>query len=155
MGPFERDAHRLGRILGKEGVDVTSPKNKRAMKDQLTILIDDTDHIVRRLGKTGAPDINGGQRLASMIVATFRQIGGDYVLWRSVLPAGERAWLTGSRVQREHLRAALQAFILIGHQIELLPRSQERQNAMARSPVCRDEFGSVRADQKTDHAGAT
>jgi hypothetical protein len=49
-----------------------------------------------------------------------------------------------ARVKRERLRTSVQALMLVGHQFERKSHNREREDAMARSPVCRDVFRSVR-----------
>ena len=93
------------------------------------------------------------------MVATFDQIEKSDAIWRSNLRAGDWAWPTASRMKIERLRTSIEALLLVGHQIERLLLTQERQNAMARSPVCRDVFGSVRVggreSNQSDSAAAS
>jgi hypothetical protein len=144
MGPFEVDGQRLGRIIGRYGLDVKSHKSEQAMTNILTAVIVDARHVVTTLEAVGAPDIGNGRALAAAMVATFDQIERSDAIWRSKLRARDWAWPTASRMKRERLRTSIEALLLVGRQIERLPLTRERQNAMAGSPVCRDVFGSVR-----------
>jgi hypothetical protein len=144
IGPFERDAQKLGRMLGTYRPAAKSGRSEQAMANVLTALIADSRHVVATLDRVGAPDIGGGHALATETVATFDEIEQSDAEWRSELRAGIWVWPTASRVKRERLRTSFQALMLVGRQIERLPLTRERHNAMAHSPVCRDVFGSVR-----------
>lgn len=144
IGPFEVDAQRFGRIISRHGLDVKSRNSELTMTNILTAVIVDAHHVVTTLEAVGAPDVDHGRTLAASIVATFEQVEKGDALWRSELDAGDWTWPTASRANRESLRASIQALVLVGRQVERLPFTQERQDAMARSPVCRHLFGSVR-----------
>jgi hypothetical protein len=144
IGSFEHDVQRLGRMLGTYRPDARSRRSEQAIANILTAVIADSRHVVATLDAVGAPDISNGQALAAGMVATFDQIEQSDAAWRSELRTGVWAWPTASRVKREHLRTSIEALLLVGRQFERLPYTRERQDAMARSPVCRDVFGSVR-----------
>ena len=144
IGPFERDAQRLGRVLGGYRPDAKSRKNEQTIANLLEVVIADSRHVVKRMDAVGTPDIRDGRPLAAEVVATFDQIEQSDAAWRSELRTRVWAWPTASRVKRERLRMSLEALLVVARQIERLPRTQERQNAMAGSPVCRDVFGAVR-----------
>jgi hypothetical protein len=144
IGPFEIDGQRLGGIVSRHGLDVKSRKSEQAITNGLTAVIVDVRHVVTTLEAAGAPDISDGRALAAAMVATFDQIEKSDAIWRAKLRAGDWAWPTASRMKREHLRTSIEALLLVGRQIERLPHTRERQNAMAGSPVCREVFGSVR-----------
>lgn len=146
MGPFEVDGQRLGRIIGRYGLNVKSLKSEQAMTNTLTAMIVDAGHVETTLETVGTPDIDHGRTLAATMVTTFDQIAKSDAIWRSKLRAGDWAWPTASRVKMEHLRTSIEALLLVGRQFERLPPTRERQNAMARSPVCRHVFGSIRVD---------
>jgi hypothetical protein len=155
IGPFEADGQRLGGIISRHGFDVKSRKSEQAMTNILTAMIVDARHVVTTLEAVGAPDIGHGRTLAAAMVATFDQIEKSDAIWRSKLRDGDWAWPTASRMKREHLRTSVEALLLVGRQIERLPVTRERQNAMARSPVCRDVFGSARfGEQESNGMGS-
>lgn len=88
------------------------------------------------------------------MVATFDQIEKSDAMWRSELRAGDRVSQTAPLVKRDRFRTSIEALVLVGRQIERLPLTRERQDAMARSPVCQNVFGSVRVgEQKSNQSG--
>src|SRR4029077_17031047 len=154
IGPFDRDAQRFGRMLGTYGPGAGSRRSEQAMANILTAVIADSRHVVTTLDAVGAPDVSNGRALAAGTVATFDQIGQSDAEWRSELRTRDWAWATMSRVKRERLRISIQELLLVGRQFERLPLTQERQNAMASSPVCREVFGSVRVGgQQSNRSG--
>jgi len=118
--------------------------SQQATINILTAVIADSRHVVATLDAVGAPDVGNGRALAAGMIETFDQIEQSDAAWRSELSAGVWAWPTTSRVKRERLRTSVEALLLVARQIERLPRTQERQDAMAGSQVCRDVFGAVR-----------
>jgi hypothetical protein len=148
IGPFEVEGQRLGGIISRHGLDVKSHKSEQAMTSILTAAIVDSRHVATTLEAVGAPDIGHGRTLAAAMVATFDQIEKSDAIWRSRLHAGDWAWPTASSMTRQRLLTSVEAPLLVGHQIERLPLTRERQDAMARSPVCREVFGSVRVGEQ-------
>jgi hypothetical protein len=148
LGPFERDAKRLGRVVAKVGVGARSRQSEAALNTFLTAGIADSHGLVAKLQAIGAPDVSGGTGLASAMIATFHQIETSDATWQLELRTRHQAWLTVSRVTDERLRTSLGALVLVGDQFEHLPHTSERENAMARSPVCRNVFGSLRVGEQ-------
>jgi hypothetical protein len=144
IGPFEVDGQRLGRVISRHGFNGKSRRSQQATINVLTSIITDSRHVVATLDAVGSPDVGNGRALAAGMISTFDQIEQSDAAWRSELRAGVWAWPTTSRVKRERLRMSFEALLLVGHQIERLPRMLERQDAMAGSPVCRDVFGAGR-----------
>src|SRR4029077_20139541 len=139
---------------GTYGPGAGSRRSEQAMANVLTAVIADSRHVVTTLDAVGAPDVSNGRALAAGTVATFDQIGQSDAEWRSELRTRDWAWATMSRVKRERLRISIQELLLVGRQFERLPLTQERQNAMASSPVCREVFGSVRVGgQQSNRSG--
>jgi hypothetical protein len=147
IGPFERDSQGLGRILGRQGLNVRSRASAQALGNALHTVIVDSRHVVRVLGAVGAPDIANGRKLAAGIIATFNQIGASDEVWRSRLIGGEWSWPSVALEKQEHLVTSLEGLVLVGRQIERLPFTRERREAMARSPVCRYVFGPARVGE--------
>jgi hypothetical protein len=147
LGPFERDWQRLGRILRRHGLDVKSRYDAQALSGILSAVILDSRHAVDDLGAVGAPDISNGHGLAAGIIATFDQIGASDAVWRSRLLAGKWRWPSAALEKKEPLGISLEGLVLVGRQIERLPHTRERREAMARSPVCRYVFGPVRVGE--------
>lgn len=114
----------------------------------LTAVIGDTRHVLVKLEAVHAPDIHNGGAFAAATHEAFDKIEESDVAWRSELHTGVWTWPTASRVKRERVRTSIEALIQVGRQFEALPHNLETQNAMARSPVCRQVFGSVRASGK-------
>jgi hypothetical protein len=125
-------------VLGKHRLDVKSGRSDQAMTNILTAVIVDSRHVVTTLEAVGAPDIGNGRALAAAMVTTFDQIEKSDAMWRSELRAGDRVSQTAPLVKRDRFRTSIEALVLVGHQIERLPLTPERQDEMARSPVCRD-----------------
>jgi hypothetical protein len=149
IGPFERDSHKLGRILGRQGLNAKPRNGAQALSSVLRAVIFDSRHVVRVLGAAGAPAIPDGHKLAAGIIATFGQIGASDEVWRSRLAGGEWNWPSAALEKQEHLGTSLEGLVLVGRQIERLPLTRERREAMARSPVCRYVFGPVRVGEQT------
>jgi hypothetical protein len=149
IGPFGRDSHRLGRVLGRQGLNVKSRNGAQELSSVLRAVILDSRHIVRVLGATGAPAIPGGRKLAVGIIATFGQIGASDEVWRSLLAGGEWNLPNAAMGKREHLGTSLDGLGLVGRQIERLPFTRVRREAMTRSAVCRYVFGPVRVGEQT------
>jgi hypothetical protein len=142
IGPFERDAQKRGRLIGRGGLRPASRNDEQALGELLTYSIGDATRAVTTLRVIGAPDITDGPAFATAMVTTLERIKKSDVMWRSELRATDRARPSPSRMNQERLRPSLQALILVGRQIERLPITRERENAMARSAVCNDLFGS-------------
>lgn len=149
IGQFERDSHRLGRVTGRQGLSVKSRADAQELSSILRAVILDSRHVVRVLEATGAPAIPDGRRLAAGITATFGQISASDEAWRSRLANGEWSWPRAAVGKREHLGTSLGGLVLVGHQIERLPFTRERREAMVRSAVCRYVFGPVRVGEQT------
>ncbi len=146
IGPFEHDEQKLGRVLGRYGVDATSHKHEETMVNRLSAVITDSRRVVVSMDATGIPRMDHGRQLAAAVIATFDEIEQSDLAWRSELRRGPWAWSATSRAKQARLRTSLEALLLVGYQIEHLPMTQERQDAMARSPVCRTVFGSTLVD---------
>jgi hypothetical protein len=125
-----------------------SPSSKQEMMSALTAVIADSRHVVSTIQAVGAPDIHNGRALAAAMLSAFAEIAESDAAFLSELRAGVWTWPTASRVKRERIHTSLEAFIQVSRQFETLPHSPETQNAMARSPVCRNEFGVVPVGQK-------
>jgi hypothetical protein len=121
------------------------------MIDVLAAVTGDARQVITTLRTAGVPEIGDGRQLAAAMAATFDEIEKSDAAWRSELRAGIWAWpaSSASRAKRDRVRTSLEALLLVGRQIARLPHNQERQNAMAHSPVCRDVFGTVRVDRQT------
>lgn len=148
IGPFERDAQRLGRMLGSSGLDVKRGASARAMIKALTAVIADARHAVATVDTVGAPNIEGGRAFAAAMVTTFDQIARSDARWRSELRTEDGAARRSAHPVIRPSRASVEALMLVGHQIERLPANRELHDAMARSEVCRSVFGSVRVGQE-------
>jgi hypothetical protein len=142
VGPFAGDAQRLGRVLARVGVHEKSRKSEQALSNFLTAAIVDAHSVVTKLKASGTPEVRDGRVLAAEVAVTFGQIEKSDAMWLTELRTLHRVWPIASRVRAERLRTSLRALVLV--QFERLPRTPERQNAMARSPVCQHVFGSVR-----------
>jgi len=154
IGPFEVDGQRLGRVISRHGFNGKSRTSQQAAINILTAVIADSRHVVATLDAVGAPDVGNGRALAAGMISIFDQIEQSDAAWRSELRAGVWVWPTTSRVKRKRLRTSVEALLLVARQIEGLPRTQERQDAMANSPVCRDVFGPVRvSSQESNRSG--
>ena len=143
IGPFEEESQIFGQVFGRRGIDVKSRDDRRLMMNILTVVIVDARRAIKALKLIGAPDIANGGALASGMIATFNQVAISDAVWRSRLHDRYWTWLKAGPVMRQHLRTALGGLVLVGRQIERLPHTRERQNAMAHSPVCRYVFGPV------------
>jgi hypothetical protein len=145
IGPFEADAQTFGKTLGKYGLALKSRKSRQKMASILGAVVSDSRGAATRLNALGAPKVENGHELASAMIDTFEQIAQSDAVWRYEL-MGPWVWPdpSASRAKRARLRTALGALLRVGREFERLPSSQERQDAMARSPVCREVFGSVR-----------
>ena len=148
--PFELDGQKLGRVLGTYRPGTKSRRSEQVIVNILTAVIADSRHAIATLEAIGAPDISNGRELATRMDTTFDQIAQSDEAWRSELRAGTSGRPITSRAKRERLRTSLEAVLLIGHQFEGLPRTPERQDAMARSPTCRYVFGPIRVNEQKD-----
>lgn len=146
IGPFELDGQRLGRIIGKYGVNVKSRRGEEGLNSTLTAMSVAARHVVTTLETVGAPDIDHGRTFAVAMVLTFDEIEKADEVWGSKLRGGDWAWPSASRMRRQDLRASVEALLLFGREFERLPPTRERQQAMAGSPVCRWVFGDVRGE---------
>jgi len=117
----------------------------------LTAVIGDTRHVVVRLEAVDAPDIHNGRALAAATHEAFDEIEESDAAWRSELHTGVWTWPTASRVKRKRVRTSIEALIQVGRQFEAMPHNLETQNAMARSPVCRQVFGPVRVSSQENN----
>lgn len=146
IGPFERDSQSLGKALGRYSLALKSRRSEQEVAKILAARIADTRHILGTLRASGAPSIPNGRALARRAVVTFREIKRSDVAWVSELRTGTWVWPlpSTSQVKRKRVRISLHALVSAGQQISRLPSTRESRNAMARSPVCRELFGSVR-----------
>jgi hypothetical protein len=144
LGPFVRDAQRLGRRLAAVGIDEKSQRSELALGEFLTTAVVDSHSAITRLETIGIPEIGDGGARAAEVVAKFSTIEQIDAMWLTELRTHHKVWPPSPKVGAERSRTSLGALVLVGHEFERLPRTPERQNAMARSPVCRDVFGSVR-----------
>jgi hypothetical protein len=147
IGPFESDAQKFGRVLSKYTLRLKSRESERQVANVLTPVIADSRNVVTTMQAVGTPDIHNGSTLAAATLQVFNAIAKSDTAWRSELRAGVWIWPTASRTKRERVRTSLEALIQVGRQFEALPDGLETQNAMARSPVCRYVFGTVRMQQ--------
>jgi hypothetical protein len=144
IGPFEFDGQRLGRIIGRYGVDVNSRTGANALSGTLSAMSVAARRVVATLETVGAPEIDHGSTFAVAMVITFDKIEKADEAWGSKVHAGDWMWPSASRMGSRDLQEALGALLLFGRQFERLPSTRERQKAMAGSPVCRGVFGAIR-----------
>lgn len=148
IGPFEADSQRFGRVLGKYTLALRSPKSKQQAARALKALENDSRHVVATLEAVGVPEIRNGQALAAGMTKTFDRIAfSDFLLPFEL--SGRWVWPdpAAGPARRQRWLTSIGALVQVGHQFETLPDTRERQDAMARSPVCREVFGAVRFDE--------
>jgi len=143
IGPFESDAHSFGRVLSRYDLRLKSHESRGEVADALAAVAAGSRHIVTTMQALGTPDIRNGRAIAGTTLRTFDAIAASDAVWSSELRAGVWRWPTTSRIKRERTRTSLEAFIEVGRLFESLPDGPETQDAMAASPVCREQFGSV------------
>jgi hypothetical protein len=140
IAPLERDARRLGTSVSTEGLLPRSLRSRRAREGLLATLSVDAENVVNDLRAEGVPKVSDGESLAAETIMAFRQMALSYSAWRSEIQRGRSV----PRVLREPaipVVTALRARVAVGQALERLPLTQERERAMAASPVCRNAFG--------------
>lgn len=155
IGPFEADSQRFGRVLGKYTLALKSPGSRQQAARILTALDNDSRHVLVTLKAAGAPEIRNGQALAAGMIKTFRQIAfSDFLLPFEL--SGRWVWPNPAAgpARRQRWLTSIRALLQVGRQFETLPETPERQDAMARSPVCREVFGAVRFDESERNQSA-
>jgi len=150
IGPFEYDTQqKFGMVVRKYTLRLASGTGRREMAKALTAVIGDSRHIVTAMQGIGSPDVSNGTALAAKTLQAFNAIAASDAAWRSELRTRVWRWPTVSRGKRARVLTSLEGRLEVGRLFEALPDGPETQNAMAASPVCREQFGSVPLQSST------